>query len=116
MIFNQMTYLIPDKCCPFRRGEKAKAVAQTSSKPVLIPDTSDDDPSKFLSEKVLLKSMAEKDRVSELKSADDVVRSKPKHANECNFCPMSFRKPSDLTRHIRIHTGMTTTVTRLGYF
>ncbi|PSN39818.1 hypothetical protein C0J52_18430 [Blattella germanica] len=33
------------------------------------------------------------------------VSEKPIHPNQCKYCPKSFRKPSDLVRHIRIHTG-----------
>lgn len=29
----------------------------------------------------------------------------PLYANQCKYCPKSFRKPSDLVRHVRIHTG-----------
>lgn len=29
----------------------------------------------------------------------------PVFSNRCKYCPKSFKKPSDLVRHVRIHTG-----------
>ncbi|XP_053401911.1 zinc finger protein 236-like isoform X2 [Mercenaria mercenaria] len=56
-----------------------------------------------LSEKLLVESASERDRISEVKELD--LQHQEKHTHECPHCPKSFKKPSDLVRHIRIHTG-----------
>nr|CAD7437387.1 unnamed protein product [Timema bartmani] len=36
---------------------------------------------------------------------EEKFQMEPLYAHQCEYCPKSFRKPSDLVRHVRIHTG-----------
>uniref|UniRef100_A0A146LA58 Zinc finger protein 236 n=1 Tax=Lygus hesperus TaxID=30085 RepID=A0A146LA58_LYGHE len=53
-----------------------------------------------ISEKILQQSI--------LRLKKEPIKTEPeteKHPNQCKYCPKSFRKPSDLVRHLRVHTG-----------
>ena len=54
------------------------------------------------SEKMLLSSAVEK-----VKTEVEAEKTKKKevHSNQCSQCDFSFKKPSDLIRHMRTHTG-----------
>ena len=66
-----------------------------------------------ISEKLLIESAAEKNRISiikqeaiEQRAQQEVeVRKNEGYPNSCPHCAKSFKKPSDLVRHVRIHTG-----------
>lgn len=75
-------------------SEQAEEIAKLT-----LPETAS------VSEKVLIASAAEKDRISEVKDKYLELQKLPQFAHQCEHCPKSFRKPSDLIRHIRTHTG-----------
>jgi uncharacterized C2H2 Zn-finger protein len=71
--------------------EQTRALAET---PVELAKT--------ISEKMLLSSAAEKVKAD---NPAEKELEKEVHANQCDQCDVSFKKPSDLVRHIRTHTG-----------
>ena len=54
------------------------------------------------SEKMLLSSAAEKIKTE---TETESQKKKEVYPNQCNQCDFSFKKPSDLIRHMRTHTG-----------
>ncbi|KAJ6664422.1 hypothetical protein lerEdw1_007079, partial [Lerista edwardsae] len=88
--------------------ETSERTASRKSRPGVITFTEEEtaelakirpQESATVSEKVLVQSAAEKDRISEIKDKQAEMEAEPKYANCCTYCPKSFKKPSDLVRN-----------------
>ena len=55
------------------------------------------------SERMLVTSAMEK--IQTMETDQETPKKKEVHLNQCDQCDFSFKKPSDLIRHIRTHTG-----------
>lgn len=58
-----------------------------------------------VSEKILIASAAEKLRIEKKQEIQEQEEVRTNLGNDCKYCNKSFKKPSDLIRHIRVHTG-----------
>ncbi|XP_017879983.1 zinc finger protein 236-like isoform X2 [Ceratina calcarata] len=58
-----------------------------------------------VSEKVLLDTVAEKEVMDCVETILMEKEERKEYTNKCKYCPKTFRKPSDLIRHVRTHTG-----------
>nr|XP_033206407.1 zinc finger protein 91-like isoform X1 [Bombus vancouverensis nearcticus] len=62
------------------------------------------EPDSAVSEKVLLDTVAEKEVMDQVEILLE-KKERKEYTNKCKYCPKTFRKPSDLIRHVRTHTG-----------
>lgn len=58
-----------------------------------------------VSEKVLLDTVAEREVMNQVENIFVGKKERKEYTNKCKYCPKTFRKPSDLIRHVRTHTG-----------
>lgn len=94
------------KDCSTRMGRRSKGpFKELSDAETEILAAQDIRHGSSVSEKILIASAAEKLRIDERKDDTQPEEVRSNFGNDCKYCSKSFKKPSDLTRHVRVHTG-----------
>ena len=100
--YHQPPFNSPMKKSTNKKVNESKSVT-FKEEPIIevVEDDKEEEEEKTISQIIFDDSLRERTRISQLKDQGDFESGYP---NKCNVCPRSFKKPSDLVRHIRTHT------------